>query len=870
MTASILLAAAPTAYACTLNPQSPSVTICQPANGSTIPSPVQVVAGTTDNAHPVTAMKIYIDNVVAYSTSSNSINTSLTLTGGQHNLTINAWDSSGAVFKTTEFITVQGQGTGQVSVAVSPHSASLTPGQTQQFSATVINTTNTAVTWSVDGVTGGNASSGTISSAGFYTAPATAGTHNVVATSVADTTKSDTAIVSVTTGSNGPCTPQPSTGVKICAPVANSTGTSPVNVQAVVTASTTPQKVLVYIDNTLQYQALNTKSINTSLNVAVGTHFLVVQAFTNTWLKTSENFTVGNGQPSVTVTVSPTTATIPVSGTQQFTATVTNTSNTGVTWSVDGIMGGNSSVGTVSTSGLYQAPSTSGNHTVTATSVADTTKSASAAVTVGSGGPQGSVAVTMHHNDLGQTGANTQETVLMPSNVNQSTFGKKYTYGVDGQIYGQPLYLPNLSINGGTHNTVFVATQHNSVYAFDAKGGGQLWHVNFGAPVNNNDPQGIQPVLGITSTPVIDPNTGSLYVTNVNSSRVLFIHKLDVHTGADQVPAVAVHASVPGTGSGSSGGRISLSPSCYQRSALTLANGRVYLGFGHCNHGWIVAYDAGSLAQREVFSTSANGSGATVWMGGGGIAVDGSGNLYLEASDDIGTTNANPTGGIYSDAFLKLSPSLQVLDYFIPSNEAFLLQNDADIGSGAPIVMPNNELIGGGKDGRVFVLNRSSLGGYHPGGQDTVIQTIQTGTQQFDNIWGAPAYWNNVLYYHTEADVVKAYAWNGNTLSAGPVAKGSKTYQVHGASPSISANGNSNGIVWDVEDTAYNPSGGGPAILHAYDAGNVNTELYNSSQAGGRDTAGAAAKFSVPTVADGHVFVPTSTQLNIYGLLNQP
>jgi hypothetical protein len=958
----------PAAWAqCTLNPQSPSVTICQPANGATVTSPVQVVAGTTDNAHPVTAMKIYIDNQVVFSINASQLNTSLNLSAGQHNLTINAWDSSGAVFKTTEFITVQGQGQGAVSVAVSPNSATLNIGQTQQFTATVLNAQNTAVTWSVDGINGGNSSVGTITAQGLYTAPSAPGTHNVVATSVQDPTKSDTAIVSVTSGGGGgSCTPQQQTGVKICLPAANATVPSPVQVQAVVTASTTPQKVLVYIDNQLVYQALNTNSINTFLNVVQGTHFLVVQAYIGTWIKTGENFTVANGQ-QVSVSIAPTMASVPVGATQQFTATVSGTSNTAVTWAVDGVPSGNASVGTVDANGLYTAPQTTGHHTVTATSVADTSKSASATVTVtsgsgggsctpsgpnntvticqpasgatlqspftvsaaanstapvtkmlvyldnnlvfqtttssvntqvtaaigthnlvvqfyngawikasenitvtsggGGGGQPGVVPVVMHKNDLGQSGVNPQETILTPSNVNVSQFGKKYSYGVDGQIYGQPLYLPNLSVNGANHNTVFAATENNSVYAFDANGGGQLWHVNLGAAVANNDPYGISPILGITSTMVIDRNAGALYVVNVTTNRAMFLHKLDVHTGRDLLTPMRISASVPGTGSGSSGGRVSLSAGCYQRVALALANGRVYLAFGHCNHGWILAYNAGSLAAMEVFNTTPNGKGGTIWMSGGGIAVDSSGNLYVESADDIDSTAANPASGSYPDAFLKLSPTLQVLDYFIPSNQGFLTANDADLGSGAPILLPNNELVGGGKDGRVFILNRSNLGHYNPGGSNNVMQTVQTGTQQFDNIWGSPAYWNRVLYFHTEADVLKAYGFNGTTITTSPIARGSQVYQVHGASPSISSNGNSNGIVWEVEDSAYSS---GPAILHAYDAANVAIQLYDSTQAGSRDSAGIAAKFSVPTIADGKVFVPTSNQLNVYGLLSLP
>ncbi|MEO8725781.1 MAG: Ig-like domain-containing protein, partial [Acidobacteriaceae bacterium] len=498
----------------------PSVTICEPANGATVSGPVQVVAAATDQDHEIVAMQVYVDNSIAYSTSTNSLKTALNLSAGRHNLTVNAWDAGGTVVKTTAFITVAGEGQGSVSVAAAPSQAALATGKTQQFTAKVLNASNPAVTWRVDGILGGNRLTGTISTAGIYTAPLTPGTHTVVATSVADAKKSDVAMVDVspqvnlTTQADNSCTPQQQIGVKICAPLANSTVSSPVTVQAVVTATQTPAKILVYIDNNLVYQALNTYTIDTSLDVAPGRHYLVVQAYVGTWLKTPEYFTVSNSQ--VSVSISPTSAQIPVNGNQQFTATVTGNPNQSVTWTVDGTPNGNPSIGTVSTSGLYQAPGTSGTHTVTATSVADPSKFANATVMVGSGGNciptgqnntvticaptngqsvaspflvsaaakstapvtrglvyldnnlmyqnnngnvntnisagagghylvvqfyngawikasenitvtsgggGGSVPVTMHKNDLAETGVNAQETILTPSNVNQSTFG---------------------------------------------------------------------------------------------------------------------------------------------------------------------------------------------------------------------------------------------------------------------------------------------------------------------------------------------------------------------------------------------------------------------------------------------------------------
>ena len=518
-------------------------------------------------------------------------------------------------------------------------------------------------------------------------------------------------------------------------------------------------------------------------------------------------------------------------------------------------------------------PTATTTYTATATGVSGKVTSTATVIVAGSGN-----AVLMHHNDLAGNGANLNEITLTPTNVNMATFGRKYVLPVDGQIYAQPLYVPGLMVNGAAHDAVFAATQNDTVYAFDADDGSQLWKVSLGTPVSNNDPQGVQPVLGILSTPVIDPSTNTLYVTAVSTGPVLKLHALDITTGAEKLGGpVTVTASVRGTGSGSVNGIVPLSRGCYQRNALVLANGRIYMAFGHCDHGWLLAYDAGTLTQTQVFSTSPDGIGGTFWMGGAGPVVDPFGNLYLISADDIGTTA--PGTNDYPDAFLKLSPNLTVLDSLIPSNERYLESNDADLGSGAPILLPDNssthphELVGGGKDGRVFVVDRNHLGGYHPDpyGQNDNVQTVQTGTQQFDNIWGAPAFWNGFVYYHTERDVLRAFSWSAGLLSSQPVASAKVVYLNHGASPSISADGMSNGIVWDVDNSGYPTSGGSggtPAVLHAYDASNIGQELYNSSQApNGRDTAGHACKFSLPTVTDGKVFVPTCTELDIYGLL---
>jgi len=481
-------------------------------------------------------------------------------------------------------------------------------------------------------------------------------------------------------------------------------------------------------------------------------------------------------------------------------------------------------------------------------------------------------AVATYHNDPARTGANLNETALTPANVNSSQFGKLGSYPVDGQIYGQPLYMPNLTINGGQHNVVFAVTQHNSVYAFDAdlKATSPLWMVNLGPSVPSVDGLGISPELGITSTPVIDSASNTIYVfaiTQENGATVYRLHALDILTGNERPnsPRV-VDASFPGSGTDSVNGTIALEHDCYQRAGIALANGQIYLSFGHCKHGWVLAYDKTSLQQTAVLNTTPDGEGGTIWMGGGAPAVDQSGNLYL-----ITGTNIGSFGLQYNNSFLKLGSDLSVGDYFYPSNNQTLINNDADLGAGAAIVMPDNssgtphELIGGGKDGRIFVLNRDNMGQFDE--SQLVQPPIQTGTSQYNNIHSTPGYWNGRLYIHSNADVLRAYNWANGTLSTSSVDAGNLVYRAHGATVSISANGNSNGIVWDL-DATNQPNG--PVVLHAYDAANLSNELYNSTQAGTRDTAGPAVKFTVPTITHGKVYVGTGTELDVFGLLNTP
>ncbi len=661
-----------------------------------------------------------------------------------------------------------------ITVTVTPTTATLAVGGTQQFTATVTGTNNTAVTWTVDGIAGGNTTVGTVSTSGLYTAPATTGTHTVTATSVAAPTVSASATVSV-----------------------------------------------------------------------------------------------------MSLTVSPQTATVVVQGTQQFTATIQGNNNTSVTWSVDGIAGGNNTVGTISTGGLYIAPNQTGTHTITATSVALPTYSANASVTVTTP-PPGTVSILTYHNDDVRDGVNASETVLNLSNVNPQQFGKIAALQVDGQVYAQPLYLPNLNIGGVSHNIVFVATENDTVYAFDADGLSQsaMWSQHLATPLSINDQEGIKPKLGITSTPVIDATSGTIYVLTdglENGNKVFRLHALDVLTGNEKFGGpVIVTGTVAGTGWDSQNGQITLETNCYQRNGLALnpATNDIYITFGHCNHGWMIAYNKATLQQTAIANMTPDGAGGGLW-GGTPAIVDTTGDIFLITGVDL-----NDPAPDYNDSAMRFQGSnLAVLDYFKPSNEAYLRQNDADFGSGSPVIMPDNpsqyphELIGGGKDGRIMVINRDDMGQYQT--TDHTIQEVQTGTQQFDNLFDTPVFWNNTLYFHCEQDVVKAYSWDPSTglISTSPISQGNDVFGTHGATASLSANGTSDGILWEIEAT--NAENGAAAILHAYDATNLSNELYKSSDNAGRDGAGPAIKFSVPTVADGHVYVGTQTEVDIYGLLPQ-
>ncbi|MDR5753270.1 MULTISPECIES: PQQ-binding-like beta-propeller repeat protein [unclassified Caballeronia] len=497
--------------------------------------------------------------------------------------------------------------------------------------------------------------------------------------------------------------------------------------------------------------------------------------------------------------------------------------------------------------------------------------------------------VTTYHNDIARTGQRLNETALTPSTVKAATFGKLGVYAVDGAVDAEPLYLASMTIAGGTHNVLYIATENASVYALDADTGAKLWQVSALAqgetPSDNHGCLQITPKIGITATPVIDrsrgPN-GAIYVVAMSKDGSgnyhQRIHALDVTTGAELFGGpTEIAASYPGNGAGSSNGRVVFDPAQYaERQSLLLLNGVIYTGWtSHCDiqpyTGWVISYSADTLKQAGVLNLTPNGSGGAIWMSGAGMASDGTSIYFLDANGTFDSTlNAaeHPLLGDYGNGFLKLSPSptLSVADYFQASNTVQQSNADEDLGSGGALVLPDladasgtihHLALGAGKDSIIYVVNRDSMGKFDSNA-DHIYQEISgqiTGPE-----FGMPAYWNNTVYFGSIGDHIKAFRISNARLGTAPASQSPNSFGSPGTTPSISANGNTNGIVWAAEN-------GTIAVLHAYDATNLATELYNSNQSGSRDQFGPGNKFITPMIANGKVYVGTSASVAVFGLL---
>jgi hypothetical protein len=604
----------------------------------------------------------------------------------------------------------------------------------------------------------------------------------------------------------------------------------------------------------------------------------------------------GGSQPAIisaaapSITAQPANRTVTAGQTATFSVTAAGTTPLSYQWQ----QGATPISGATSASYTTAATTTSDSgsqFSVVVSNAIGTATSNAATLTVNAAAPAATDVLT-YHNDIARTGQNLTETTLTTSSVNSANFGKLGFYSVDGLVDAEPLLASNVAIpSNGTHNLLIVATEHGSVYAFDADSGAAIWQVStLKSGETASDDRGctnLTPEIGVTSTPVIDrtrgPN-GAIYVVAMSKDGSgnyhQRLHALDLALGTELFGGpVDIQATYPGTGDNSHNGSVVFDPGQYmERSALLLLNGVVYTAWAsHCDirpyTGWIMGYDESTLSQTSVLNVTPNGNKGAIWMSGAGLAADSAGNIYfLDANGDFDTNlNASgfPSNGDYGNAFLKLSTAggLAVADYYEMNNEASENGTDTDLGSGGVLLLPDlsdgsghtlHLAVGAGKDDDLYVVNRDSMGKFNSNDNGNIYQELPGALP--GGVWSTPAYFNNTVYYGSVGSPIQAFTITNAKLSNTAAAKTANSFRYPGATPSLSANGTSNGIVWAVEYTST-------GVLHAYNATNLN-ELYNSNQAsGGRDHFGPGNKFITPTIANGKVFVGTPNGVAVFGLL---
>ena len=708
-----------------------------------------------------------------------------------------------------------------------------------------------------------------------------------------------------------------SAGVTVTSPLANSTVTSPVTYTATGSSPGCSKGVAatgIYVNNKLTYTTYSA-NLNTSLTLSPGTYNTVVEEWDNCGgaAYTSVPITVSGGSTGVTVT-SPapnSTVTSPVT----YTATAsTATCASGV--AAMGIYVNNTLTYTVNGATLNTQLSLAAGaeHTV----VEEWDKCGGAAFTtinlaVSSGTTGPGVNIPTWHVDNERSGLNSHETALTTANVSSTTFGKRFSYMLDGYSYAEPLLMSNITVNGASHNVLYVATEYDSVYAFDADNygtGAPLWKTSLLNAGETPMSSYIKPYQGVTSTPVIDPSTNTIYVVSAQTSSAgstFRLNALDITTGKHKFGSpVTINASVPATNSDSVNGVEHLTTSCIQRAALLLANNSIYMGFGSCHSGWLLSYSASTLAQTGVFNASPNknGEGAYasaggVWMGAGGPVADSAGNIYI-------TTGNGPfdEATAWGDSILKFSPTLKLEDYFTPFDYAYLFCADGDLAAGGLMMIPGtSEVIAAGKGGKLYLVNGSGMGGMkandagatqtlyfesdltapYPSSCTDSAGTHTTNINSYE-IFGTSAYFNGSVYLGITptANVpagIREFKYSGGVLSYGTYTSPSVQQNTRGTTPFISANGTSNGILWMIDQgqPLQNTGTGTPtnATLRAYDATDLATELYNSST-NSADIPGYGIKFTSPVVGNGKVYIstghdPTTVanpqgEIDVYGL----
>jgi hypothetical protein len=764
-------------------------------------------------------------------------------------------------------------------ITIQPSNQTVTAGQTATFSVMATGSAPLRYQWQK----GMTAIAG--ATAGTYTTPATTTADNgasfqVVVTNSAGSVTSNSATLTVNAGAVKPSiTQQPSSQTVTAGQTATfsvmATGTSPLSYQwqegttpiAGATSASYTTPAAAASDNGSQFRVVVTNSAGSATS-------------------NSAILTVSSTPMAPSITQQPSNQTVTAGQTATFSVVAGGTAPLTYQWQKG------TTVITGATSASYTTPaaslSDSGSQfqVVVSNSVGNATSNA-ATLTVNAAS---TTDVLTYHNDIARTGQNLNETILTTSNVTSATFGKLGFYSVDGLVDAEPLYASNVAVpSNGTHNLLIVPTEHDSVYAFDADTGTVIWHVSvLKAGETSSDNRGcgqVTPEIGVTSTPVIDRAAGAngtIYLVamskDASGNYHQRLHALDLALGTELLSGPKdIQATYPGTGDNSNGTNVVFDPAQYkERVGLLLMNGVVYTGWAsHCDDrpytGWIMGYDASTLAQTSVLNVTPNGNEGAIWMAGAGLAADNSGNIFfLDANGEFDSAlNANgfPSSGDYGNAFMKLSTSsgLAVADYFEMDNQSQENSTDTDLGSGGTVVLPDlsdgaghtlHLAVGAGKDTNLYVVNRDGMGKF-TSNNSGVYQQLSGALP--GGVWAMPAYFNNTIYYGSVGSPILAFTITNAKLSTAATAHTANSFGYPGATPSVSANAASNGIVWASENTS-------PAVLHAYNASNLN-ELYNSNQAGTRDQFGAGNKYITPMIVNGKVFVGTTNGVAVFGLL---
>jgi hypothetical protein len=860
-----------TSTAAMLSVNSPPSITTQPANqtvtaGQTATFSV-VAAGTTPLGYQWQKASVNIPgaNSSSYTTSAVASSDS----GSQFQVVVS--NMAGSVTSTAATLTV----TSSPSITTQPASQTVIAGQTATFVVVAFGTAPLSYQWQKGGanISGANSAS--------YTTPATvssdSGSQFQVTVSNASGSATSTAATLIV-HSPPSITTQPANETVTAGQTATfsvvASGTAPLNYQwqkgganisgATSASYTTP--ATSFSDNASQFQ-------------------VVVSNIAGSVISTAVTLTVIS-QPAITM--QPVNQTVVVGQTATFTVVATGTAPLNYQWQKGGtnISGANSASYTTPATTLTDNGS---QFDVVVSNALGSITSNTVTLTVIA---TAAIDVSTYQYDNTRAGVNQQETTLTPANVNSSMFGKIGFFPVDGLVDGQPLYLSQVTIpSKGTHNIIYAVTENDSVYAYEADHGNILWQVSLlGAGETPSDDRGcgqVTPEIGITSTPVIDrsfgPN-GAIYTVAMSKDSsgnyIQRVHALDITTGAELFGGpVVVEATFPGTGANSSNGSVIFDPAQYkERAGLTLSNGVLYTTWAsHCDAypytGWIIGYDASTLAQTQVLNVTPNGNLGAIWMAGAAPAVDTNGYIYfLDGNGTFDTTlgtDGFPNHGDFGNSFIKLATTgtLTVADYFTMSSTVAESNIDEDLGSGGAAVLLDvmdnggnlHQLaVGAGKDTVIYVVDRNLMGGFNAT-TDNIYQEISGALAK--GVFAKPAYFNGAIYFGAIGDSIRAFTISNAKLETTASSESAGTFQYPGTTPTISANGTQNAILWAVENSS-------PAVLHAYDAANLATEFYNTNQAGSnRDHFGNGNKFIVPIVVNGKVFVGTPTGVAVFGLL---